>query len=49
MTHPLLIAALALIAIILCLVVIRLTWKLLRKQFTWLNNAVSPAPDTPVR
>ena len=39
MTHPLLIAALALIAIILCLVVIRLTWKLLRKQFTWLSNS----------
>ncbi len=40
MTHPLLVAALALIAIVLCALVIRFTWKLLRKQYTWLANSV---------
>lgn len=44
MTHPLLIAALALIATILCALIIRLTWKLLRKQYTWLVGGAGPQP-----
>ena len=41
MAHPLIVAGLSLVATVLCVLVIRLAWGLLRRQFTWLSGALS--------
>jgi len=39
MTHPLIVSVAALLAVVLCVVVIRLAWGLLRRQVKWLASA----------
>ncbi len=39
MTHPLIVTVAALLAVILCVIVIRLAWGLLRRQVKWLASA----------
>ncbi len=46
MTHPLIVLAAALVAAAICVLVIRLAWTLLRKQWGAISNFFAPSPTT---